>query len=1112
MKKFPYFIIIILVACTSKKSDVQETHVDDAPITLFERIEASQSNVTFNNHITENYTNFFAIFQNVYNGGGVAIGDINNDGLSDIYFTGNEVKNRLYLNKGDFKFEDISEKAGVADNDGWCNGVVMADVNGDGLLDLYISKGGPKSDTMNRRNSLFINNGDLTFTERATEFGLDDNGYSVMASFFDMDNDNDLDMYLINRPDEFFLDYKKVLAGKAKEDDLYRDKLFVNNGGKFTEIGIQAGIRNNFSFGLGISTTDINGDGLIDILVSNDYLENDYLYINQGNNKFKESIKDYTNHTSFYAMGIDVVDINNDGLEDIIELDMTSEDYYRSKTTMASMNIPLFRNLKNNGFHTQYMHNTLQLNQGNGFFSEIGQMAGIDKTDWSWSCLGSDFDNDGYRDLLVTNGYRRDVWDRDVDAFFNRYMQSNTIKKRSNEENAAYIINLYKPNKIPNYIFKNNGDFTFSKKTEEWGLNTDSFSNGAAVGDLDNDGDLDIVINNIEGEAFVYRNNANKLENNFVKLKLNGPESNVSGLGAKVSVHYNGQTQFHELKTVRGYLSSVEPMVHFGLGKTEKVEYIKVQWKDGKVSEQRDVNANQTITINYSEATIPSQVVSNEKQKTFNDFTKNTIKKPFKHQENDYDDFKDQILLPHKLSQSGPCMAVADVNGDGLDDFFVGGAMGQSGAIFKQNEDGLFEKTPQIVFEKDKGHEDVGCVFFDADGDNDLDLYVVSGGNELTHKTDYFQDRLYINNGKGSFAKSMGLPTITSSGSCAVPLDFDKDGDMDLFVGGRVVPNKYPSTPMSYLLENNNGVFKDVTESKATNLRHVGMVTSAIWTDINSDHENELIIVGEWMPISFFKFEKNKCVNVTEDYKLGKTSGWWNKIVPFDYEGDGDTDYIIGNLGLNYKFKASQEKPFLVFADDFDNNGTNDIFLAKYNKGKVVPIRGIDCSSQQIPTLTQKFRTYDQFAKSNIHEILGEEKTKEALKLEAYMFASIILENNNGVLTIKQLPMEAQFSVVNGIIARDFNKDGNMDILLAGNKFDIEVETTRADASPGVYLEGTKNNGFKAKKPFESGFFVPYNVKDIQWIEHSKNGDQGVLVAINDGEIKYFRVNNKTIN
>ncbi|TGV01853.1 VCBS repeat-containing protein [Flavivirga rizhaonensis] len=1111
MKIVYFFLFGLIVSCTSKKADapIAVDKLGESNIKLFELIETSHSNVSFNNHVEENYTNFFAIFQNVYNGGGVAIGDINNDGLSDIYFTGNEVKNRLYLNKGNFKFEDITEKAGVGDDDGWCNGVVMADVNGDGLLDLYISKGGPKSDTKNRRNSLFINNGDLTFSERGKEFGLNDNGYSVMASFFDMDNDNDLDMYLINRPDEFFLDYKKVLKGKAKEDNLYRDKLFLNEGGKFKEIGLQAGIRNNFSFGLGLSTTDINSDGLVDILVSNDYLENDYLYINQGNNKFKESIKDYTNHTSFYAMGIDVVDFNNDGLEDIVELDMTSEDYYRSKTTMASMNIPLARSLKASGFHTQYMHNTLQLNQGSGFYSEIGQLAGIDKTDWSWSCLGSDFDNDGYRDLLVTNGYRRDVWDRDVDAFFNRYMRSETIKKRSNEENARYVINLYKPNKIPNYIYKNNGNLTFSKKTKDWGLDKESFSNGAAVADLDNDGDLDLVINNLEGEAFLYKNKANELGNNFVKLKLNGPSGNRSGLGAKVKIIYGNQIQFQDFKTVRGYLSSVEPILHFGLGKVEKIDKIQVQWNDGKVSEIEAIKPNQTVTVEYSKASPSKHIKTQNNINTlFVDKTKEALKIPFKHVENDYDDYKDQILLPHKLSQSGPCISVGDVNADGLDDFFVGGAMGQAGAIYVQNKHGEYEKTVQAELLKDKKHEDVGSVFFDADGDQDLDLYVVSGGNELTNIPDYFRDRLYINNGKGNYSKSKSIPDVSSSGSCVVPMDFDKDGDLDLFVGGRVIPNKYPAAPDSYLLENNNGKFIDVTKAIAPELKNIGMVTSATWSDIDGDKTNELIIVGEWMPITVFKKENATWKNVTKAYNLSKTAGWWNKIIPFDYDGDGDTDFIAGNLGLNYKFKASEKKPFFVYANDFDSNGTNDIFLAKYNKDKIVPIRGINCSSQQIPGLTDKFRTYDQFAKSDLKSILGEEKTKEALKYEAHLFASVILENDGGKLVIKLLPMEAQFSSVNGIIANDFNKDGVIDILLAGNKFNAEVETTRADASPGLFMLGVENGSFKVTKPFESGFFVPFNVKDIQLIENSTLGTKGLFVVINDAEIKYYQINN----
>ncbi len=1091
---------VIFASCNSDKTVKPVTISEPEDTKIFTLIAPSASHVTFNNHIEENFQNFFAVFNYVYNGAGVAVGDINNDGLSDIYFIGNNVPNKLYLNKGDFKFEDITETAKVSGGAGWHNGVVMADVNGDGLQDLYVCRGGHNDAPKDRSNLLYINQGDLTFKEQASDFGLNDNGYSLMASFFDMDNDNDLDLYVTNRPNRFFLGYEQVLEGKTRQDDLFRDKLFKNDNGTFKEIGLTAGIKNNFGYGLGIATADINNDNKADILVSNDYLERDYLYINQGNNTFKDELTQHFNHVPFYAMGVDVVDFNNDGFEDIIQLEMLPEDYERSKTTMASMNTKLFDDMTSNGFHYQYMHNMLHLNRGNGFFSDIAQFSGISKTDWSWSCLGSDFDNDGYRDLYITNGFKRDIWDKDANAKFSAFMRSPQARMNTNEQNVQYIVNLFNENKIPNYVYKNNGDLTFTKKIDEWGIKHDSFSSGAAVADLDNDGDLDIVVNNIGDAAFIYKNTSEKLNNNHLKIKLNGPKNNSTGLGTKIALTYDGKQQYHEFKTVRGYLSSVEPVIHFGLGKTSKIGNVCITWPDGKQNILNNVHTNQQLVVNYSDAKNVQNVQKTHKP-LLSEVTTASFKSTFTHKENAFDDFKDQILIPHKLSQNGPCLAVGDINGDGMEDFYIGGASEQSGVLYIQNAKGKFTTRHQTDFLNDAKHEDVGATFFDADGDHDLDLYVVSGGNEFDAHSPALQDRLYINNGRGTFSKSTNLPQLTESGSVVIPLDYDQDGDLDVFVGGRLIPKTYPYAPKSFLLENDKGKFTDVTETVAPELSHIGMVTSAVWNDIDGNHTNELILVGEWMPITIFKLESDRFKNVTEQYGLENTNGWWNKIVASDIDKDGDTDFVVGNLGLNYKFSASPEKPFIVYANDFDKNGTNDIFLAKHYKNRKVPIRGKECTSQQLPSIGKKYKTYQEFAKADISQII--ENVNEGLKYEAKEFASVILRNNGGQLAIEKLPSAAQFSVINGIVIDDFNMDGIPDILIAGNKFEVEVETTRADASVGLLMLGTKNGMFKPINYLESGFFVPFNVKDIQGIK-LPNNEIGILSAINNHELKLF--------
>ncbi|NMH87671.1 VCBS repeat-containing protein [Flavivirga algicola] len=1103
-KKYWFCILGLCLLFTCKNEQAKEIVVIEKE-TLFKNLSSKKTGIDFNNTIQENPGNFFIVYNYAYNGGGVAIGDINNDGLSDIYFTGNQVENKLYLNKGDFQFEDITESAGVSGGKGWSNGVVMVDINGDSFLDIYICKGGWRGTDEERANLLYVNNGDNTFSEQAKQYHIADSGFSMMASFFDMDNDNDLDMYLINRPKRFFLSHNDIQKGKEAQSPLYRDKLYENVNGVYNEIGQKAGINQTYAYGLGLSTSDLNNDGFSDVYVANDYFESDYFFENKGNKTFSQNIQSITNHVAFYGMGVDVVDFNNDGYEDLVELDMTSSDHVRAKTTMATMNVDGYNRILEAGNHHQYMHNMLQINNGNGFFSEISQFAGIDKTDWSWSCIGSDFDNDGLRDLFVSNGFRRDIFDKDATNKFSRYIASKEKKQRSKSENVDYIVNLFNENKIHNYVYKNDGDLKFSDKVKDWGLEAISFSNGAAVGDLDNDGDLDLIVNNINDHAFVYENKSEKSGNSFLKVKLKGPKNNTLGLGAKITVYNKDSIQYHELKNVRGYLSSVDPIAHFGLGKITTIDSIRVVWPDKKVNLLANLKANRMVTINYKKAAT-AKLEEVKYNPIFKDVTRHVfLRKPVVHKENDYDDFKAQILLPHKLSTEGPCISVSDVNNDGFEDFYVGGAVNQSGKLFLQKKNETFEEIKQASFLKDKKLEDVASVFFDANGDGFTDLYVVSGGNEFPENASEYQDRLYLNDGKGHFTKSNTIPRIASSGGCVLPLDYDNDGDIDLFVGGRLVPNRYPASPKSYLLQNNSGVFVDVTSQFAKDLEFMGMVTDAAWQDIDGDSKNELLVVGEWMPISLFQI-KEGVFKKTNLPAFNKTNGWWNTIEAKDIDLDGDVDFVLGNLGENYKFKANEDKPFYVFASDYDKNGTNDVFLAKDYKDKIVPVRGKECSTEQLPGLSKKFSTYNAFATADIGTIL-DDKALASQKHEVYMFQSIFLINDEGTLKIKKLPSQAQYSTVQSVVINDFNKDGVNDILLAGNKLNVEIETTRADASLGLFMEGQDNFEFKPRQVNYSGIFLPENVKALKPIKlgNAVNENNAVLIGVNNSYLKLLK-------
>jgi hypothetical protein len=1075
---------------------------------VFTRLASSETGVDFTNHVAENYTNFFARFQYVYNGGGVAIGDVNADGLPDIYFTANEQANKLFLNQGNMRFRDATEEGAVAGAGGWDNGTVMADVNGDGYLDIYVCRGGPRDNSPedSRRNLLYLNDGAGRFREAAAEVGLDDAGYSLQAVFFDMDNDNDLDVFVTNRPDTFFIPYPEVLRAKEISDERYRDQLYRNDGGRFVRITEQAGIKGNFGYGLGLTTLDANGDGYTDLYVSNDYLENDYLYENQGDGTFREAIADYTNHVAFYGMGVDVADLDNDGLEDIVQLDMSPEDYVRSKTTMASMNVARYREIMASGFHDQYMHNMLQLNRGGGVFSEVSQLAGISKTDWSWSCLAADYDNDGHRELFVTNGYRRDVADKDANIAFRAYLAGNEPGRHTNEENAAYVISLFNSVPLANYFFDraDTAGLRFENVAALAGFDQPTFSNGAAYGDLDGDGDLDLVVNNLEAEAGIFRNEST--EGNYLRIALEGPTGNAFGIGAALSLEFeDGSRQYQIVRTVRGYLSSVEPIAHFGFGEDRQARLLHVDWPDGRHNTLEIPRPNELLTVRHADASATMPAPAPAPKTLFADVTQAHFVTAPRQRENDFDDYHSQVLLPHALSRQGPALAVGDTNGDGREDFYLGGAKGVAGRLYRQQMDGTFTEIPDAFPAGSAIHEDTDALFFDADGDGDLDLYVVSGGSEFPIESPHFQDRLYRNDGMGTFTRDGGsLPKIRSSGGSVTAGDMDGDGDLDLFVGGRIVPTRYPTAPRSQLLRNTGNGFEDVTEALAPGLTDIGMVTDAVWTELDGRPGRDLLIVGEWMPVTAYVQHTNRSFrNETEALGLYATEGWWNTIFPLGEKEDGRGSFALGNLGHNYKFQASAEHPFYVFASDFDANGTSDVFLGKESGDRLVPIRGRECSSQQLPEIADKFPSYAEFAAADLSDII-DVAGERTLKYQVRQFASgSLTPRAAGGYTFTPFPEVAQYSVVNGVIGGDFNADGYADLYLAGNKYEVEIETTRADAGVGTVLLGRADGRWEVAHAKKTGVWLRENVKGLYPIK--VGGESYVLVVANGAPLRLLR-------
>ncbi len=1108
MKKF-LPILLVLLACQQEKVPQSSAHqpANTSNMALFKTLDPAHTGITFNNTIVESEKYNYIQYDVVFNGGGVAAGDINNDGLIDLYFSGNQINDALYLNKGKLQFENISQSSGIAKYQNWSSSVLMADINNDGFLDIYVCKyllDKPED----RENMLFVNNGDNTFTERGEALGVADQGYSTSANFLDYDLDGDLDLYVGNQmPASRYL--KKRVT--ERQDFRYTDNLYRNDGDRFVKVTEQAGVK-NYAAALSVTVSDINDDGRPDIYVANDYEEPDFFYINMGDGTFKDISHQALRHMSNFSMGVDIADFNNDGFMDIYSADMVAADYYRSKTNMSSMNPAKFWNLVNAGYHHQYMANCLQLNNGNGTFSDIAFMAGVANTDWSWTTLFADFDLDGYKDLYVSNGLFRDVRNKDyINGIQDRVKQHNErfAKDPSFDLNkSVFELATEAPShRLANFMFRNTSGLDFEDVSSQWGLDFAGWTQGGAYTDLDNDGDLDLVINNMNDPSMLYQNMARENNlHNYLKVQLKAADKNLFCYGAKVKIWINDQQQLSEISPVRGFLSQSEAVAHFGLGEHTKVDKLEVIFPDGSSVVKTDVQANQQLVIHQKNAK-PAAKKQPQTAVLFDDLTYEQFF-PVSHNENSFDDYKREILIPYKLSTLGPCMAKGDINGDGLDDLFFGSSAGSTSAVFVQTTSGKYQ-PPNTTndFAKDAKSEDIAATFFDVDNDGDQDLYVVSGGNEYPPQDAAYQDRLYINDGKGNLKKSSRFKAPNKeSGGVVVAADFDLDGYQDLFVGGRQVPGKYGYNASSVILKNEKGLLKNVTEQVAPHLSDFGMVTDARWTDIDNDKDMDLFVVGEWMPLTVLVNDDGQ-FKKSENESLNDTEGWWYSIEQGDFDGDGDLDFIAGNMGLNIKHKASKERPFRLFVKDFDHNGTNDVYLAFTDKasGVCYPVRGKQCSSEQMPFVKKKFATYKEFATASVEDILAEKKEGAVLK-QAILFESVYIENRgDGQFSVRHLPRMAQIAPVNSIVVDDWNGDGHLDAFVAGNLWDREVETTRSDAGTGLIMLNNGKGEFDCLASWQSGIYAAADVRDVKIIENAKH-EKLLIIANNNALAQTYRL------
>ncbi len=1087
-------------------------------------MDVSDTHVHFNNQLTSNDTLNILDFEYMFNGGGVGIGDINNDGLQDIYFTGNQVSGALYLNQGDFKFEDITKTACV-ETTGWTNGVSMSDINQDGLTDIYISKGGPRNTPdANMANLAFINQGDNTFKEMSEKMGIADTGYSIQALFFDYDQDGDDDLYVLTNALVSFnrnVSRHKQVDGQAASTD----RLYKNNGdGTFSDVSKEAGITIE-GFGLGAKICDINRDGLLDIYVSNDFMTNDILYINNGPSvpktgsanastgavTFTDKISDYVRHQSFNGMGSNIADINNDGLDDIVVLDMMPQDNKRLKQTVGYFSYDKHQRDTDFGYVPQYMRNTLQLNNGNGSFSEIGQLSGIYSTDWSWSPLLADFDNDGLKDIFITNGYRRDVTNLDFIVYGQQASSFGTEAGILKDRLAK--LNTLPEVKLPNYMYRNNGDLTFSDTSKPWGITEPSYSNGAAYADLDNDGDLDLIVNNIDDEAFILKNNTidpadTKIDSaHYIRVRLNGLPNPI---GTAIVVHSKGVAQNELFSPVSGYLSTMDNVLHFGLKNGTLIDSLRVTWPDGKTQLLKKLPVDRTLELEYKDGVKVAfkESLFLKTPTLFTDITPET-QIEYTHEEDDFVDFRTSPTLIHMNSKLGPGLAVGDINNDGFEDFYVGGTEKKPGQLFGQNADGTFSgrQLPNTL-----SQEDMGTLFLDVDSDADLDLILISGGENPETAKNRYLDRIYRNDGDGNFTESTLLER-EDSGSCVVAADYDRDGDLDLFIGGRYMPKSYPQSPKSYMLRNDKGQYTDATSAVFQNEGKLGMITDALWTDFDNDTWIDLIVVGEYMSPRFFHNDKGILKDVSDKTGLENAKGWWNSIAAGDFDKDGDIDYLMGNWGMNSTYKASAEEPISIYAKDFDKNGSLDPLLSCYRQGEEHLIYSRDVLASQITGMKGRFKTYGAYAEAPFKNMFREDELKGAFTLVAETLSSSYVENlGDGRFKMKALPLQAQFAPLFGMKVDDFNNDGNLDVLLTGNFYSTEALVGQYDALVGLCLLGDGKGNFTPVEAAKSGLKIDGDAKGLVSLQ-SASGHPILLAGQNSGPIEayIYATNNKII-
>ncbi|MFM6948911.1 MAG: VCBS repeat-containing protein [Aquirufa sp.] len=1114
--------ILIFISCQSEEN------------TLFTELDPAETGIQFSNRITENDTMNILTFEYVYNGGGVALGDFNNDNKVDIYFTGNQVENKLYLNQGvgknnQLNFKDVTNESHTNGEGQWNSGVTLVDINNDNLLDIYVCST-VKKVAKERANILYVNqgidkNGIPSFKNLAEEYGIADTTHSTNANFFDYDNDGDLDLYVIvdemadiHYPNMY---HPKIIDGSSRlTDRLYRNDYDPKTKhAHFKDVSKEEGILIE-GFGLGVNITDINQDGWKDIYVTNDYLSNDLLYINQHKNGkhtgFQDQAPSYFKHTSHSAMGNDVNDINNDGLVDIIAVDMMAADNYRKKMLTMANNYQTYQNNDKYGYTFQFPRNTLQLNRGKDpktgipAFSEIGLFAGVAETDWSWTPMVTDFDNDGLRDIIITNGFPKDITEQDFMVY---------RAEKGNFAEPQFLLDMISSVKIPNFAFKNNGNLGFDDVSKKWGIKKPSFSNGAAYADLDNDGDLDYVVNNIDDSASVYRNNAIQIapeKSHFLRVKLKGSGQNMQGLGATLEIKYGkDQKQFYEYNPYRGYLSTVESIAHFGLGDIQKINELKVNWPNGKTQIMRNIPSNQLITLEEKNA----QFVQKTEKATNTLFTdiSEQLNIPYVHIEDDIIDFNNQKLLPHKFSQQGPCLAVGDINGDQLEDVFIGGSTRHSGQFLIQDKSGKFHSKDLVKIENgySKTQEDMGSLLFDIENDGDLDLYLVSGSNELPLMDPGYQDRIYLNDGKGNFTENKTiLPAFTKSGSCVKATDFDHDGDLDLFIGNRVEPGFYPKPVSSYILRNESPrlKFTDVTAKVAPELSNIGLICDAIWSDFDNDGWQDLILAGEWMPIQMFKNKGGKLTSITKETGIEHKMGWWNSITAGDFDNDGDMDYVAGNLGQNTLHRASDKTPAKIYSADFNGDGTYDaiptiFFKDQEGNKKEYPFNTRDDLTKQFIQTRKRFDTFAKYAVASISDVLTAEELKKAMILEANWMNSSYIENmGGGKFRIFALPRLAQIAPVLAIQVQDFDEDGNLDMVISGNDYGNEISTGRLDASKGLLLKGNGQGKFREIALTKSGINMDGDSKALVKIK-SSNGALLLMNSQNLGKLKTYQLN-----